>query len=607
MSSVLKAQLARAFTIFGFTRELEKMCSRLAERLGIVPRTMDLGNAGHFFMHTLYGDVAETEQALALKLGFVRSPTKSPLSTQQLLDQKIVTPQQIDTYAIRGNSLVACFSKTDPRFVVYKNLMSAPQLYYWASGGELIGSDNLGCLVAVLDRVTLNEGVIPFHFMFQHVPGTLTFFQDVHRLLSGQILTWREGNLNTRHDRDLRFPDSDLAFERVTPHSMSVLYQELRDVVGVYVSEIEKSGHGLGNLLSGGVDSSTIQLMINERLSSRPARSFSLAPDDTPSFQFEIEYAREASAMLGTQHTFVHLRPEDYASRVPRAIEILGQPVFSDAEPGKLALAESLAEMAPDLRFVFVGQGADALFGLDIDQKLKMLEFIRKIPGSRFALAGAGKLLKPFTVRSQTMLKGADILSQANDPHSFVAPTNTIGICPNLDSVRRCFSDETLRKVLEYRRDLATQYLNSPNYAERVHVIDLSTDSYEVQVQSAQLFLANHKQQAYPYLDDSIIRMSFAFRPEIRYLKGLRTKPLLKDILEQRGLSAIARKPKGGSVYTKEVFTWMRSGPLREMVRDINRPGFLSKADFERLVQEPDYFVWNLLTFDIFQKKFLSR
>jgi asparagine synthetase B (glutamine-hydrolysing) len=605
MSPISKVHSTGAFAIFGFTREIEELSRRLGARLGVVPRTIDFGDAGHFFFFAPYGDVAETEQALALKLGFVRSLTKSPLSAQELLDEKIVTPRQVDTHAMRGNCLVACFSKTEARFVAFKNLMSVPELYYWASGGELIGSTNLGYLVTILNQIELNEDVLPLHFLFQHVPGALTYFKNVCRLELGHVIKWQAGNLEVSHVQDFR--DHDMAFERITPHSATILYQELSDIIGAYISEIEESGHGLGNLLSGGVDSSTVQLIINERVSSRPARSFSFAPDKTPCFEFEIGYAREASALLGTEHTFANFKPEDYADRVTRAIEILGQPVITDVEPGKLALAEFLGERVPDLHFFFVGNGADSLFGLGIARKLRMLEFVGKIPGSRFALAGTGKLLKPFTVRGQTMLKGADILSHANDPHLFVAPINSMAVYSNLDVARRCFGDETLRRTFEYRRNLEIQYLNSANYAEKVHIIELLTFSHEIHVQSAQLFLANHKEQIYPYVDDSIIRMSLAFQPEIRYIKGFRAKPLLKDILEQRGLSAIARRPKGASIFTGEVFTWMRSGPLREMVRAINRPGFLSRADFEGLIQEPDYFLWNLLTFDIFQKKFLSR
>lgn len=213
-----------AFTIFGFTQEPENLLKRrLSERLGIVPRMIDFGNAGHFFFYTSYGDVAETERAIVLKLGFVRSPTKSPLSAQQLLGQKIATPQRIAHDALRGNALIACFDKTEAKFVAFKNLLSLPQLYYWMSGDELIGSDNLRCLVDVLDRVELNEDMIPFHFMFRHVPGTLTYFQNVQRLFPGQLLKWKEGNLDIRCVQDLRFPDSKLEFERGDPHSVAAL------------------------------------------------------------------------------------------------------------------------------------------------------------------------------------------------------------------------------------------------------------------------------------------------------------------------------------------------------------------------------------------------
>jgi len=598
----------RSFTIFGFTKEPEDLLRiRLSERLGIVPRIVRFGNAGQFFFHTSCGDVAETEVAIVLRLGFVRSPTRAPLSAQQLLDQKIANPQRIVYDVLRGNALLVCFSKTEANLVAFKTLLSLPQLYYWVSGGEFIGSDNLKCLVAVLERVEWNEAILPFHFMFRHAPGTLTYFQNVQRLFPGQLLRWQEGALDTRCVLDLRFPDKDRIFECADRHAVAALYQELKDVVGAYIYEVEKSGHGLGNLLSGGVDSSILQLVINEQLSSMPARSFSFAPTKTPSFDFEVEYAKQASKVFKTEHAFVTFTPEDYPSLVLRAVDVLGQPVLSEVEPCKLALAEWLGEYVKDLRFFFVAQGADTLFGLGIARKIRALELLRVVPGSRSALAGVGRLLKPFTGKSQTLLKGAEILSRPNDPHLFVAPTNTIAVYSNLDIARRSFGDETIRKVLEYRRNWETQYLNSTDYMEKVHVIDLLTDTYEIQVQSSQLFLAHNKEQIYPFMDDDVIRMSLAFRPAIRYIRGWRTKPLLKSILEQRGLSAIARRSKGSSVFTDDLYAWMRTGSLREMIQDIDRPGFLSKADFERLVEEPDHFLWSLLTFDLFQKRILKK
>jgi hypothetical protein len=50
---------------------------------------------------------------------------------------------------------------------------------------------------------------------------------------------------------------------------------------------------------------------------------------------------------------------------------------------------------------------------------------------------------------------------------------------------------------------------------------------------------------------------------------------------------------------------------LRELVLDIERPGFLSKSDFEKLLKVPtwspldgpNWFLWDLLTFDIFKRR----
>ncbi len=53
------------FTVFGFTQDPEGFLHhKLQKRLGIIPRVIDWGNAGHFFLYTSYGDVADICQAL---------------------------------------------------------------------------------------------------------------------------------------------------------------------------------------------------------------------------------------------------------------------------------------------------------------------------------------------------------------------------------------------------------------------------------------------------------------------------------------------------------------------------------------------------------------
>ena len=594
----------RAFTIFGYSKKPTGMLKHeLSERLGIEPKVIDFGTAGRFFFHATYGDVVESEQAIALKLGFTRTLTKSPLSTRQLLQQGTMTSQHINCDTFRGNAMVACFSKTEAQFVAFKNQVSLPQLYYWAHHDEIIGSDNLAILTSTLDDVEINEDLIPYHFMFRQAPGTLTYFRNIYRLFPGQFLRWCEGKIDIKITQDLRFSDNKFSFDRIDKNSLNTLYQEMKDIIEVYVRDVHQSGHHIGNLLSGGVDSSLLQLFLNDCTQiQKPVKTYSFAPYNTPSFEFEVEYAKHASELLNTDHTFINFTPHDYANMVVKSVEILGQPVLSDVEPCKLFLANALADQAKDIRYYLVAQGADTLFGLGITRKIKTLQSLGKIPGARFALSGVGTMLLPFSSRGKQLIKGANIL--AYDPDFLEAPVNTIAVYTNLDLVRRAFGDQTLRKALEYRRCWEEKYLNTPDYTEKVHIIDLLSDTYEIEVQSSQLFQANNKEQIYPFMDDDIIRLSLAFPPKIRYIQGFKvTKPVLKGILTQHGLSSLAHRPKGASVFTDDLYSWMQSGPLQELIQSIDLPDFVSRHDFEKLVKRPDHFLWSLLTFDIFKKK----
>lgn len=595
------------FTIFGFTRgPQEFMKQRLLTRLGITPKSIEFGRDAHLFFYTSYGDVAESDEAIALKLGFVRSPTLSPLSTRQLLEQRIVGPGFINNSAFRGNALIACLSKIEPAFSIFKTLIAVPQLYYSVSSTGIVCSDTLRCILNMMSRAELNEDVLPMHFLFRFTPGPFTYFRDVRRILPGEFFRWRDGELSIKLVQDLRFADDNRSFTRDDPHSLRILYESLRGVVGDYMAQIEESGRSPATLLSGGVDSSLLQFLINEQLSKPPARSISYATR-TPGFEFEVEYARQASQLFCTDHTFVDVNPESFPGLLIRSVDILSHPPLLEPMPAMLAIAEFAQETDFPARFFLSGQAADALFGLEGTQKLKGLNYLRRVPAAASILKGLGMLLEPTTASSRMLLKGAEILASADDPHSFVSPSNTITVYVNLDIVRRCFGEQAVRVALEYRRDLAAQYLNSRHYLEKVHVIDLLTDAYEANVQFHQLFLAHRREGLYPYLDEDTLRVAFAFHPNVRYVKGFQHKYLLKKILWQKTRFAAVRKPKGASIFRNDLYAWMRSGPLRALVDDIHLPGFLSRSDYEQLVQQPNLFLWNLLVFDLFQQRVLSR
>ena len=605
------------FTIFGFTQDPEGFLHhKLQRRLGIVPRVIDWGSTGRFFFYTSFGDVAESEEAIALKLGFVRSPTMSPLSTQQLLDQKVVQSSDIDSSALRGNALVACFSKTKPRFSVYQTIMAPLPLYYTHLDDGILCATDPRCLLALREHTQLDEDAIPMHFLFAFPIGPLTYFRDIWRLCPGQMLKWHDGRLDVTRVQDLRLSDDEPRFDKLNSASVETLYERMSNVMWAYMAELRESGHQSGNLLSGGVDSSILQLLINEQFpqSEHPV-SFSYAVQ-AKGFEFEVEYAQHASELFKTRHTFFPISSRDFPDLLNRTVETLGQPnLYNESTPCNLALAEFLASNAPDIQYFFSGQGADGLHGVAEAKKIALFETARKIPGSRLALQLATVLLSSLSEKkSHGLQQVAKMLIEAHNPTplptpTIYVPTNYVAMLAQVfEMARRCFGDRAILKTFDYRLGLETEYLDSASLLEKIQTIDLLTASYEPAAAIAPLFFAQRKRLIPFYLDEDVVRITSAFNPKIRFLKGANTKPIPKQILARRSLSALAEKKKGGSIFDTDLYDWMKQGgALHDMVRAIDRPDFISESDFDELLKQPNRFLWHLLTFDIFQKRVLKN
>jgi asparagine synthetase B (glutamine-hydrolysing) len=609
MSTLGSNPLLGDFTVFGFTRDPGFLNQRLSVQLGIIPQTIEIGSLGWLFFYTSYGDVAQSEEAIVLKLGFLRSTTKSNLNAQQLLEQKLVQPRSINTDAFSGNGLVIGISKTEPIFSAFQTLMGVPQLYYSLSDDGILCSDDLHCLVSLIPHCELDEGILPQHFLFRSVYGSSTYFKGVERLIPGYDLKWQENKTEIKLQRSLDAVTVEAQYIREDVRALNLISEALESVIGNYTAQIESTGKGLATLLSGGVDSSVVQFFINANSSQHPMRSISFVIQ-VPTFEFEVEYARQATQLLHTEHTFVNYTPQDYPDLLIRVIDILAQPPNLETEPSFLAVAEFIRAASWQERYFFTGQGGDTLFGGEAAKKLKALQVIRKIPFAVPLLKGLGVVSAPVTHHSRTLIRGAEIIASENDPDAYVSPANDVCVYvldKNWDIIRRCFGDLALRQALADRRNLIAKYSSSQHYLDKVYFIDLSTDLWELAVQRQRLFLAHHIEQASPFFDEDIIKVALTFHPDMRYIKGFRYKHLLRRLLWQKTNAPVAHKRKGPSTVNDDLEAWMRSGPLRPLVEDIQRPGFLTKQDFETIKQRSDYFLWPLLTLDIFQKRVLKN
>jgi hypothetical protein len=233
---------------------------------------------------------------------------------------------------------------------------------------------------------------------------------------------------------------------------------------------------------------------------------------------------------------------------------------------------------------------------------------MRQIPLAPWWLRGLGAVLSPVTPWGQTFTKGANILASENDPDAISSRANSILTYEvDWEIVRRSFGDQTIKDTLAYRRNFTAQFTHSQHYLDKVHLLELATFTYDLAVNNSQLALPHRIQQIFPFHDEDIIKMALMFHPDMRYIKGVKYKHLLRRMLAQKVNAPVAHKGKGVSTVNEDMVAWMKSGPLHLLVRSIERPAFIGKADFEQVVERSNYFLWAFLTFDRFTKQVLQR
>lgn len=593
------------FTIFGFTSTPSKVfLQETKDRLGVLPRIIEFGDAGRLFFYTTHGQVAESDSEIVLKLGFVRSTDFKPLPARGILEKKLIGQRFVNENEMRGNALIVALDKLEPKITAYKTLMSAPQLYYSVSKDGILCSDRMRALLQLLPRIELNEDILPMHFLFRTAVGSSTYVKNVMRVLPGQLFTWADQTVNLGFVRDLHFSDRR-TLKQLNQLNQDALYEVLFSVVKDYAEQAHLDGNGASSLLSGGVDSSLIQHILNEINQGKQCRTYSFLPQ-AKSFDFEFNYVTSASQHFDTAHTFVKFSQDEYPELLLETVDHLAYPPLLPSEPGIYLLARYFQSSRIPERFYFLGGGAEPCFGYTYAKKIKLLQLLSRTPAFLSLLIGTGRALSPFHKLGRMLIERGRKVQQVNNSSSLQSPLNNYDVYINPELVIACFGEKATLAALEERRCLACQYTDSQNLLETAAVLDMVTDSYDIVVERNQIFLSRNRETINPFFDDDVIRMAFRFDPNIRYLKGFTEKYLLKNLLYQKTGLATAWKPKGGAQFFDDFYEWMRSGTLRPLVDDIELPGFITRKDFEKAAAKPDIFLWSILVLDLFKKRILS-
>ena len=559
------------------------------------------GYGSYFYTLPFYADKAETDQYMLILLGKFHDAEKI-ITAEDAIHLGWVSKKEVKIDKFLGDGVIILFDKQEPHCEIYRNLLSASLMYYLRNDEDFIASDNLRLASLFQADRELSEAGLLQHFLSRYTYGRETYFKGVSRLMVGELLTWSRSDLRVNLVRDIKKPFNPENQKAVSKETSSWYFEQLKHTVGIYLNGREKSS---AMLLSGGVDSSLVHAAINSYLRNAvqfPSFSYVI---DSPGFAYEVEYAKEAARALNSKHTFIELTPELYIQGIIESIEILAEPT-DDVRSCFHVLCDHISKHYPEINYLFHGGYADGFNGGLRASRVLQGDKYRSWPIPLLKFIGAA--LSPISQsKSYGARTAAEVLTSARDPSSKDNYLNSINIYTDWDFVEKCFPPDLIHDELNKKRNIETEYLDSGYLVEKVTTLGTLIPGIRQRAMERSLGYFSKMDFVYPYGDERMIEASGSFTPLERYDWNHRPKPILKLALESQTSNLDLDKPKGWSGYgMTELFNSMKAGELSPYVQEIERPGFVSKSDFNNKINQPDWVTWNLLTFDLLKKHVLD-
>jgi asparagine synthase (glutamine-hydrolysing) len=497
---------------------------------------------------------------------------------------------------LEGSFTLALLDSQAERVILYRNLIGSGFTYYRGSADGLLFGGNLAELVDLSAQApTANHDVLPSFFLFRCVPGRETLFRDFYRLLPGEQLSWDRRGL-TRVQRHTfaslcgDFVPADAALDRVE----EVMSAVLLDCAALYPEA--------ANLLSGGVDSSYIQVIWNRISTSgesaTPPASYSVSVDH-PHTWMDTDYAMTATQALGTRHTLV---PADgpYMQYLVDALASTGEPLnhVQSAYFGHLARAMH----ADGVKAGLCGEGADSLFGLGLANKIHNARLLRRLLPAAVLRSLAGVVVG---VLGHSLLADtcrlANHIDDFNDLHH---PINRIAAFADWRAVEECFGAAAIDRAARERRRLLDLYCVNYEAQDRLHAAGFLGEAMDSAGLWVTLFNRAGLDLHCPFLDSRMLRLALNLPPQLRY-PFRRPKDLLKRALARRAPAELATRCKLG--FGQPIFEWLgEGGQLRDAVERLERHDFVEPATLARLKKQPTWFLYSLLCYDTWHRIFIG-
>jgi asparagine synthase (glutamine-hydrolysing) len=312
------------------------------------------------------------------------------LRDRHALDQKFIFRSRTDTevllhlYETRGiefvNELNGMFalaiwdSRTKTLYLIRDRFGIKPLFYALAGDSILFASEIKGILSHPgFERKPCWEALYRY-FSFNYIPGDITAFEGIKEVRPGCWLEARSGSGLRTEQRQYWRP----AYGSENPHDPRAVVENVRELLTSAVRSQLISDVPVGVMLSGGLDSSTLTVLMSKVRGDSHFHTFSIGFDEK-SFD-ESGPAGTVASKVGTIHHRIHIKPDLVADKLEAQACSIDEP-YAD---GSAVPTYLLSQDAKNYVTVLLsGEGGDEVFaGYDTHLAYKIRKVYRKSPAA---------------------------------------------------------------------------------------------------------------------------------------------------------------------------------------------------------------------------------
>lgn len=522
----------------------------------------------------------------------------------------------------RGMFALALWDRSERALILARDRIGEKPLYYGRVCSRFVFGSELKTLHALPNaRLEIAPDALALMLRYGYVPSPYSIYQGIFKLPPGALL--RVAADGSSGDPEPWWSFRAMAQENVANRlalSDGDALNGLESVLSAAIGEQMVADVPLGALLSGGFDSSTVVALMQAN-SSRPVRTFTVGFSERD--YDESSRARAVARHLGTDHTELHVTPEQALEVIPRLSSIYDEP-FADSSQIPTALVCELTRK--HVTVCLTGDAGDELFGgyNRYFWAVSLWRHMRPLPlGLRRSLAGGLSTLPASAWNGIFRALGPLLPNRlrVNNPGDKLHKLAEVMCAPSPEALY-------LELVSQWRGPLPLRGVGEPptlvadsgrwpelsGFAERMMAVDTLTylpDDILVKVDRAAM--AASLETRVPFLDARAV--AFAWRlPFHQKVRDGQGKWLLRQLLNRYVPSELVERPKQG--FAVPIERWLR-GPLRDWAEDLlsttalASDGLLDPTPIRAMWQlhlsgrNMQYALWNVLMYQAWKRKWL--